>query len=288
MYSEEMRIQQREWSERALFLMRELLPFMGKLGRFEGLAVSDRARLGWLATAAARSTESAFLLMAYGQLWDAEVMLRSVFESSLKFAFILQSGQDFRGRFEEYSEDMFQLSRMKDDQKARDVLNQVSNPDATEWNGIRGQVLPDAEREKLRARFDKPTRRAMETRWGYAGLLDSLSKSGDPLYKKFSALSAGYSLASHIHHADYAGVSIAMEREERSDERRDALHRAHLGRLISDCFTCFQIRLVASYRFVGADPSELDEVSSRINRLRDYMRPAFDHWSKLEYGENGD
>lgn len=287
MYSNEMLIQQREWSGRALFLMRELLPFMGVLGRFDGLAVSDRAQLGWLATAAARSTESAFLLMAYGQLWDAEVIARSVFEGSLKFAYILQSADNFRARFDEFCEEMFDLARMKDDQKAREVLSQVSNPDANEWNGIRGQILPDEEREQLRGRFDKATRRAMETRWGYTGLLDSLSKSGDPLYKKFSGLSAGYSLASHIHHADYVGVSIAMEREDRNDERRDAVHWAHLSRLISDCFACFQIRLVAAYRFVGGDPSDLNEVARRIDQLREHMRPAFDHWSKLEYDENG-
>jgi hypothetical protein len=41
---------------------------------------------GRLLAASARSTESILLLMAYGQLWDAEVLSRSVFEGALKFA----------------------------------------------------------------------------------------------------------------------------------------------------------------------------------------------------------
>ena len=288
MYTDEMSAEQKVWGERGLFLMRELLPFMGEFARYRELEAHERISLGMLLTAAARSTESVFLLIAYGQLWDAEVAVRSVFEASLKFAFIVQTREDFAQRFREYTEDQRKLAFMKDDQKARDLLASIRDPEADQWRPIRDMVLPDATRDELRTRYDKPTRRAMETRWGYAGILDSLSRSGDPFYRGFTGLSYSYAVASHIHHADYVGVSIAMDREMRSPERRDSLHMAHLVRLISDCFTCFNLRLRAAYRFAGCDTSSLEEVNLKIEKFTSGMKSAYGHWLEIEYGPSSD
>lgn len=286
MHSEEMFALQKDCAERGLFLMRELLPLMGNFARAPGLNSHERIQLGMLLTAAARSSESAFLLIAYGQLWDAEVVVRSTFEASLKFAFIVQKREEFSQRFKEYTEDQFDLSLMKDDQKARDLLSNIPDGDAAQWKPIRDMVLPDAEREKLRERFSRPIRRALETRWGYAGILHSLSNSGDPLYRGFAGLSYSYAIASHIQHADYFGVSIPLDRDARSQERRDSMHEAHLVRLISDCFTCFQFRLRAAYRFVNCDPAPLLDVEKKVEQLMTGMKSAYDRWLDVEYGHS--
>ncbi|MDG0067667.1 hypothetical protein MMB92_27275 [Burkholderia sp. IO2] len=289
MYTDQTSAEQNAWGERGLFLMRELLPFMGQFAQSRGLAAHERISLGMLLSAAARSSESAFFLIAYGQLWDAEVVVRSVFEASLKFAFIVQTREDFPQRFREYTEDQRELALMKDDQKARDLLANLRNPEADQWRPIRDMVLPDATRDELRMRYDKATRRAMDTRWGYAGLLDSLSRSGDPFYQGFSGgLSYSYAVASHIHHADYVGVSIAMDREVRPPERRDLAHTVHLMRLISDCLTCFNIRLRAAYRFAGCDTSPLEEVDLKIEEFKSGMKSTYEHWLKIEYGLSPD
>jgi hypothetical protein len=175
---------------------------------------------------------------------------------------------------------------MKDDQKARDVLASLRDPDADQWRPIRDMVLSDAKREELRARYDKPTRRAMETRWGYAGILNSLSKSGDPFYKGFTGLTFSYAIASHIQHADYAGVSIAMDREMRSPERRDSVQMAHLVRLITDCFVCFNLRLRTAYRFAGCDSAPLTEVDRKIEEFTAEMKFAHERWLEIEYGSS--
>lgn len=114
MYTDQTSAEQNAWGERGLLLMRELLPFMGQFARSRGLAAHERIGLGMLLSAAARSSESAFFLIAYGQLWDAEVVVRSVFEASLKFAFIVQNREDFPQRFREYTEDQRKLALMKD------------------------------------------------------------------------------------------------------------------------------------------------------------------------------
>lgn len=286
MYTDEMRVTQKDWAGRGLLLMREFLPLMGAFACAPGLETMQRLRLGMLLTAAARSSESAFLLMAHGQLWDSEGVVRSIFEASVKFAFIVQDRGCFEQRYKEFFEDQFNISILKDDQKARRLLESLHDPDAPQWKPIRDLVLPDAEREELRVRYDKTARRTMDIRWGYMGMLDSLSRSGDPLYRKFSGLSYSYAMASHIQHADCVGVLVAMDRDLRSQRRRDSAHMAHLARLISDCFTCFILRIGAAYRFANCDPSPIAEINKKIEQFDTDMKLAQERWLEIEYGSS--
>ncbi len=241
-----------------------------------------------LLSAAARSTESTLLLASYGQLWDAEVVLRSVFEASMKFAYIVQTHENFEKRHDDFAEHQFQMALMKDDQKARDLLAALRDPNAPAWKPIRDMVLPDGERDHLRGKYDKAARRAVETRWGYAGLLNALTNSGDKVYEGFAGLAHGYAISSHIGHADYVGVSIPLERDLREPERRNAVHMTHLARLISDCFTCFLLRLNSVYRLISCDTAPLSIVAEQVSDLCSAMSPYYDDWLQMEYGNAPD
>lgn len=283
---EELYEKQREWAEKSLFLMRDMLPLMEPVARYQEWTKKEQYTIGILISAAARSAESAFLLIAYGQLWDAEMPLRSAFEATLKFSYLLQSKDSFKERFKEYSHILFEISLLKDDKKIKDFLSVVSNPDADEWLPFRERLISQEEVDRMNKQYDKTYKRSLETRWGFTGLVSFLSTSNDPLFKGFNALTHGYSIASHIMHADYIGVSIPMERDERDDERRDLIHFAHLNRLISDAFTWMRVRAYVGYRFVGADYSVIEEAFKRIDFHLDSMKSMYDEWIEIEYGRN--
>src|SRR6266851_1214508 len=122
MHDDELFNTQREWSGKGLSLMRELFPLMAPVARYERWIKEEQRTLGELVTACARSSESVFVLCAYGQLWDAEVVGRSVFEGTLKFAYLLQSAETFKQRHQEYRHDLFQIALLKNHQKAVEVL----------------------------------------------------------------------------------------------------------------------------------------------------------------------
>lgn len=109
-----------------------------------GLGAKDT--LGRLLTASARSTESTLLLTAYGQLWDAEITLRSTCESSLKFCYLLQK-DSFEDRFREYSTDQFFSGLLKDDAKIRDLLDALGNPTGYEWKPFTDRLLSESEKK---------------------------------------------------------------------------------------------------------------------------------------------
>lgn len=53
---------------------------------------------------------------------------------------------------------------------------------------------------------------------------------------------------------------------------------------VSDCFSCFQVRLVAAYRFAECARDPLVEASNKIELLRDDMKDAHERWLNAEYG----
>lgn len=284
MYNDELLAIQRDRSEQALFLIRQLLPLMTPVARHPGWTSEERWILGMLLTSSARSTESGLLLSAYGQLWDAEVILRSVAEGTLKFAYTLQTHEDFKQRIHEYSVDHFNVSLLKDDQKIREVLSALGDPDSPQWRPYKERLLPDEQLNDLKKSYDRKARRSIESRWGVAGMLDTFRRSGDPSSQRFRGLLHNYSLASHVQHADYIGVSIPDERERREPARRDALHLAHLSRLISDALSYFLIRLTSGYRFIDEDPEPIRSAFSQIDALYKSFGDVYGDWMDVEYG----
>lgn len=274
----------REWSQRGLFTMREMLPLMRTVTMFDGWTDEQRHTLILLASATARSSESVFLLTAYGQLWDAEMVLRSVIEGTLKFAFLLESRAEFDGRHTEYGDNLFEIALLKDHQKAKDFLDGAADPSAAEWRPIRERVLPAAEYEELRAKYDKKHRSDLEAKWGFTTLLNAVGRRKDASFRELSGLAWSYSLMSHLQHADYLGISLPMDRERRAETRRDSMHLAHHARLVNDTLVAMLNRLTIGYLCVGADLRPVSEALAKINSVREGFGGAYDQWLAVEYG----
>jgi hypothetical protein len=275
---------EKEWAERSLFLIREFLPLMSPLAAHPHWTAEERLTLASVATACARTSESVLLLCAYGQLWDAEVLARSVFEGSLKLAYLLQDRKTFKERHEQYAEDLFQIGRLRDHQKAADLLGAVPDPQKAQWKPIRDMLLPNDEHASISTRFNAGRRRELDMIWGAAGLMRSLTHSGDKQFTGFTGLAHGYAIASHIQHADFIGTSLPMDRDTRSADRRDSIHLAHLARLISDTFAFFLMRLIASYRYVGHDSAPIRSAIEKIRSLEEDFGTPYRNWVQAEYG----
>lgn len=282
MYTERTFLLQRSWSEAALLLMRDLLPLMSPVGAYSAWSAEQNETLAQILSASARSTESVLLLCVYGQLWDAEPLIRSVMEGTLKFAYLLQSIDTFEDRHSEYAEHLFLIGRAKDHEKSKTFLDNIPSPNAPQWDPIREVLLDDEELAAIRKRFNKEQRRELENKWSFSGLIRSLTCSGDPLFARFPCFAHGYSISSHLLHADYAGTAIPLERDIRSEARREAIHLAHLSRLISDVFAFFQFRLQVGYRFIGQSERDLIPALSRISALLETHGDIGSQWWEKE------
>ncbi|MDV3253548.1 DUF5677 domain-containing protein [Devosia sp. BK] len=286
-YPDEIYSKMRSWAEQGLFLLRELLPTMAPVAQYDGWSKDERETLAFLLSANARSSESALLLIAFAQLWDAEMLVRSVIEGTFKFCYLLQDRDSFKQRHREYSDDLFQIALFKDHKKVSELLSIVPNPNDLEWKPLRDRLLSNDEEARIGNTYNGTVRRALESRWGFTGLLGEFSRSGDELFRGFGGYAHNFSFASHILHADYVGASLALDRDRRPPEKRDAVLLAHSVRLISDVLTCLHFRLVVGYRFVGSDTQPVAGAAAKVERLLGSFGDVYEDWMTAEYGERG-
>jgi hypothetical protein len=223
------------------------------------------------------------LLTAYGQLWDAEVLIRSVAEGSFKFCYLLQNRESWKQRHHEYSHDLWQIALFKDHKKASDLLAALPNPDDPKWQPIRDRLLSNEDRDQIDRDYTRGQRRALDARWSFTGLIGEFVRSGDIIFSSFAGFAHGYSLASHIQHVDYVGASLPLERDRRSDERRTSIQLAHAMRLISDAFTFLHLRLMVGYRFVAHDSKPVAEARRTVEELLISFGTVYEDWIAIEY-----
>jgi hypothetical protein len=284
-YSDELFDIQRKFSEDTLLLLRELQPLMLPVTESAKCSEEEIDTISMLASAAERSSESAILLCSYGRLWDAELPIRSTFEATLKLSYMLQKEETFHARHQEYADDLFNIALMKDHQKACELLAALPTPEAAEWKPIRDRVMRDEELAELQDKYPKQKRAALERKWGFTGLIQALSTSGDLVFNGFQGLTHGYSVSSHIAHADYMGVSIPFDRDLRENERRMTAHLTHLTRLLSDSCICLYLRLLVGYRFIGENLQPIFEAGQRMEALRASFDPSYQEWLDIEYAD---
>ncbi|RAK59468.1 hypothetical protein DJ021_06440 [Phenylobacterium hankyongense] len=210
-------------------------------------------------------------------------MVRSAFEGSLKSAYLLQSPATFEERHQQYRHDLFQIALLKGHTKVADLIGIMPENDHKSWRPYRDRLLSEEERAEISSRYPKAMRRALETKWGFTGLIGELSRSEDPLFSGFTGLADGYAMASHILHADIVGTAVPLDRDRRDEARRDAILLAHGVRLISDVHTCLQLRLGVGYRYIGQDPAPLIDAHQRIAALTESFGKVYEDWMGVEY-----
>jgi hypothetical protein len=266
----------------ALLLLRSFLPLFGPFSQSTTPPRDQQLTLGGLMIAAARTSESVLLLCAYEQLWDAEMLARSALEASIRFCYLLQDPALFEPRHQEFAEGLWQIGRLKDHQKQMELLSRVDSLDEN-WRPSRARLLSGTEQYALAAKYPRVKRRSLDQKWGFNNLIRELSQSGDPLFKSLSILSAGYSDSSHLQHADFAGVMMALERSQRADAPRRSIELLHRDRLISDVFVAQYLRLRVAYRFIGADPKCVQDAFARFHALVERGASTMAEWLKMEY-----
>lgn len=275
----------RELVELADVELSQLAPLMRPFMTSDALSTEQQATLGWLSSAALRASGSTLLLVEHRRIWDGEILARSTLEATLKFCYIIADKTEFSTRHDEYADDCFAVARIKDHEKARRLLEILADAPNNITTPIKELLISDSELTYLSSKYDQKLRRRIDTQWGFTGLIEHMARSGEALGRPAAGLLHGYSMASHIGHADQAGVGMAMEREYREPARRLAVERAHAARLISDQISFCLFRLRSAYKFIGRPIDELNSRISNENGIHHQLAELQTEWFAVEYGD---
>jgi hypothetical protein len=227
--------------------------------------------------------ESALILIGSVRLWDAEMLIRSVFEGTFKFAYLCGgTAADRSARANEYWEVLPAITRLKRHQRAQQLLAALDKPDADEWRPIRELMLDPSEVAALQAKYPKTHRQQVEHKWSFFEIAHMLDKENGTA-GALRHLMYGYGMASHQIHQDGDAIGMIWDREQREPERRDAVELAHGCRMLSDLLVMSMLRAVSLSRAVGVDLGSVKDADRAHEAFRSELHAAQSEWHRVEY-----
>ena len=229
------------------------------------------------------TSESALLLIGKVRLWDAEILIRSVLEGTVRFMFLCNSDEGPREqRVQEYWEDLPESENIRTHNRLQHILSQVDNPLADEWRPFRDLLLKEEEIGDLQQKYPKNIRGKMEQQWSFGNIVTVMKLSGLPELD-FRAMTFNYGLSSHLIHKDATALKLAWDRVFREDDRRNALELAHGTRMLSDIFTFSSLRTMLFYKVQKEDTKTLKNILENQRPYLEEIEQAFRKWHDIEY-----
>lgn len=175
-------------------------------------------------------TQTLFLLVQNGCLWDADIILRPIAECTVKFAYISSFDNPERNeKVREFWEDLAEINRLKQSKQAKQII-ELTNIDSKFLSDI---ILEENEHHILSEKWTKSNRQKTEQPWSYNEMIKTISKNND--FKEILGLARNFTQSSHLIHADETALGVIKDREQRTDEQRNSSMNLHEIRLLSDC-----------------------------------------------------
>ena len=153
------------------------------------------------------TSESILILLLNQAIFDADVLLRTVMEGTIKYCYLMTGTADEKNeKYIEYKVKLTDIDKILDHNKAVEAVNILKEFSKNSTKPFEINVLSDEELSVLTKKYPKKERDALKRKWSYQSLLRSLAR----LYPEYEAqlgTVSTYSLTSHFCHYDWTGLS---------------------------------------------------------------------------------
>jgi hypothetical protein len=230
------------------------------------------------------TSESAFILVSNRKIWDADILIRSVLEGTLKFVYMLQGSDiDQQNKCCEYWETLPDFAILTRQKRAAALLEQLPDSESPEWEPIRKLLISNTELEEISRTANRKERQRLARKWSFSELSRFFTTHNDKKYHGLGFLGYNYGMQSHLVHQDGDGVGMLWERARREDERRDSIEMAHGGRVISDLCTFAFVRAHELLIICQEEPKPIQEIEKSYKNLFNSIRAEQQRWREIEY-----
>ena len=187
--------------------------------------------------------ESILMLTSHGSIWEADILLRTLFEGTIKYIYMMQECLAQKSDLiEEYYNIIPEMQKISDHEKAVEAINMFKLT-GIDKHPFQVSVLKEKELEKLKEKYSKNRIRELSQKWSYKNILRNLIIK-DNKYEMLATTLYTYSFSSHLIHYDGECLKqrsgALMNNAVRNDE---ALDVAHLLRIISNVLSLGAIRV---------------------------------------------
>lgn len=224
------------------------------------------------------SSESSLLLISYLRLWDAEMLLRSVMEGTVKYIYLCLGGTgELATKVDEFLEDLRNISKLKNHQRVSAFLAEVDDASLDEWAILRQVLIEDTEVDALRLRYPRQVAQRLQQKWSFNEMALTLAKTDGaaPGFESLQKLlTYSYGIGSHLIHQDANALELICDRNRQSSQELELVQLAHAARQMNDLMIMAHLRTVLTFKLHNADMKP-------VSNLFEEHKPLFAEWDAL-------
>lgn len=233
---------------------------------------------------------AAYTLITYGMVWDAEIIVRTIYETAMKVLFIGAHNPPFRDELmKEFWEILPAIFDRKGPTKAEEAEKLRRRFDANEDDIRIFRNLRNPEIFNIEAIHNKKFRDSLESKWSFSEIVRELDKNSDKHIRinGLNSLNHIYGVASHLTHASPKALDLIDDRATRGDDLV-ALEAGHICRLLSDIVTMSAFGIRYSQRAIDGTQNLASQLSELVLTManstddiqKEFARSQDDYYSK--------
>ena len=185
--------------------------------------------------------DALFILIQTGCLWDADMILRSVAEASIKLIFVsIQLADERNNKALEFWVDIAEINQIKQAKQAEAVVENLKDTDFNPLH-IEPITMSKNDLDRLTKKWPRNKRQRILQSWSYNEMVKQIAAKTDN--KTIESLARNFTQSSHLIHADETALGVINDRKNRTPEEKNALIILHERRLLSDCITLYSYPL---------------------------------------------
>ncbi len=238
-----------------------------------------------LAISCNTSSISTLLLVSYVQLWDAEILLRSVIEGTIKYLFLcVGSEKDLKEKTDEYLDFLPEIDVLTQHKRVEAFLANVDRPNADEWNILREVLLNQNKVTSLKTKYPRKKSRQLKQKWAFNEIAMELSKStliGSDFEALRRLLSYSYGISSHLIHKDGTALKFMWERNQQAQNEQGEYEETQIAfasRQLNDLLIMANFRSLMTFKLHQSQVQPVLDLFESYKPLLDEMSTAREKW----------
>lgn len=225
------------------------------------------------------TSESILILLLNRAIYDADVLLRTVMEGTIKYCHLMVGTPEERHeKYIEYKKILTDIDLITDHQKALEAIRILKEFSSNSTIPFELMILPEEKLEELKNLYPARKRNEIKQRWSYQALLRSLAKTNVEYETLLGTLST-YSQTSHLCHYDWTGLSSRQAQiMDAGTENGELADIAHALRIMDNVLSMYLFRVIEYIRgnnFASKEVSDLsiqafsflEDLSNKENEL---------------------
>lgn len=187
------------------------------------------------------TSESMISLVRDGKLHDAEILLRTIIEGTIKYLYMASGELEVDNKeIGEFYLILPKIQNMRNNNKMKTVILQYQQMTGKNHPFLEA-IISEEEIARLNTEYPRKVREEIERKWSFNNILRELIEKNEG-YKELCGLFYAYSLSSHYIHQDGNSLSIQFESMKTISKGEERFELAFAARLLSNVITMFLLR----------------------------------------------